>query len=186
MKLAIASVVLSTTQSTRLPRQTNSADRRYQQLMSMIKFHNPDFDERKYFVYGCNCLMLGKFRAWETNLNSIGDRPLSDPGHGKSVDALDSVCKAYKNCLKCARMTYGNQCIAEFVKYNYGLQDEVVCKDNSNSCERALCECDSMFAKQHVEAKDVFSTDYHMIMTQGDRSQLWNPIQNPNQCLTSG
>ena len=41
---------------------------------------------------------------------------MSDPGHGPPVDALDTVCKAYKDCLKCARMQHGDTCIGEFVK----------------------------------------------------------------------
>lgn len=187
MKLAIASIVLSTTTSTRLPRQINSAtDRRYKQLTSMMNFHNPEFDERKYWTYGCNCLILGKFLDWETSLNFIGDRPMSDPGHGKPVDALDSVCKAYKDCLKCARKTYGDECIGEFVKYRYGLrQDEIVCRDDPNSCKRALCECDAMFAQQHVAAKDVFDTQYHMFWAEQDGHKYWDPTE-PEKCQTSG
>ena len=57
----------------------------------MMDYFNDDFDERKYWAYGCNCLILG-------------DRPMSDPGHGLPVDALDSVCKAYKDCVKCAKV----------------------------------------------------------------------------------
>jgi len=64
--------------------------KRYFQLKSMMDYFNDDFDERKYWAYGCNCLILG-------------DRPMSDPGHGLPVDALDSVCKAYKDCVKCAK-----------------------------------------------------------------------------------
>merc|ERR1739848_372624 len=71
--------------------------RRYQQLTKMMVFHNAEFDERKYWTYGCNCLILG-------------DRPMSDPGLGKPVDALDSVCKKYKECVKCARLTHGEKC----------------------------------------------------------------------------
>ena len=51
--------------------------RRYSQLTKMMRFYNDDFDERKYWTYGCNCLMLG-------------DRPLSQPGIGPPVDELDT------------------------------------------------------------------------------------------------
>jgi len=37
----------------------SSLDRRYNQLTDMMLHHNPDFDERKYWTYGCNCLVLG-------------------------------------------------------------------------------------------------------------------------------
>ena len=61
----------------------------------------------------------------------LGDRPMSDMGHGRPVDALDTVCKAYKECLKCARMKHGDTCIGEFYKYKYGFNNgDVKCNDN--------------------------------------------------------
>ena len=112
-------------------------ERRYDQLIDLMRFSNPDFDERKYFAYGCNCMFLG-------------DRPMSEPGHGPAVDPLDGSCKAYKDCLKCAKMTYGNECIPEFHRYRYGLDEQgtMQCKEEANTCERALCECDMHFAKE--------------------------------------
>ena len=41
-------------------RQAPDAERRYNQLTDMMSFYNPDFDERKYWTYGCNCLILGQ------------------------------------------------------------------------------------------------------------------------------
>ena len=35
-------------------------ERRYNQLVDMMSFYNDEFDERKYWTYGCQCLMLGK------------------------------------------------------------------------------------------------------------------------------
>ena len=88
---------------------------------------------------------------------------MSDPGHGPPVDALDTVCKAYKDCLKCARMTHGDTCIGEFVQYRYGIRNgDIQCRDGVDSCDRALCECDAKFAREHVGAKDVFTEKYHM------------------------
>ena len=56
---------------------------------------------------------------------------MSDPGYGPPVDALDSVCKEYKDCVKCARMKHGDSCIGEFVKYRYGYTNgQAVCKGN--------------------------------------------------------
>merc|ERR1712141_207489 len=72
--------------------------RRYFQLTEMMENYNADFDERQYWAYGCNCFILG-------------DRPMSDPGHGPPVDSLDAVCKAYKDCVKCAKMEHGDACI---------------------------------------------------------------------------
>ena len=96
-------------------------ERRYSQLVDMMEHYNSNFDERKYWAYGCNCLILG-------------DRPMSDPGYGPPVDALDSVCKEYKDCVKCARMKHGDSCIGEFVKYRYGYTNgQAVCKGNNQT-----------------------------------------------------
>ena len=37
----------------------DGAERRYNQLTDMMTFFNPSFDERRYWTYGCNCLILG-------------------------------------------------------------------------------------------------------------------------------
>ena len=88
---------------------------------------------------------------------------MSDPGHGPPVDALDSVCKEYKDCVKCARMKYGDMCIGEFVKYKMRIKNgEVQCRDEADTCDRALCECDHLLARKHVAKKDVFKSKYHM------------------------
>ena len=47
--------------------------RRFFQLQSLISYYVPEFDERKIWFYGCNCLMES-------------DRPMSAPGYGKPVD----------------------------------------------------------------------------------------------------
>merc|ERR1712134_87416 len=134
-------------------------ERRYYQLAAMMSHYNPTFDERKYWTYGCNCLMLG-------------DRPMSDPGLGPPVDPLDNVCKKYKDCLKCARREHGDECIGEFTKYQFNLEafnrGKDICKNDPNDadpeerCKRALCECDAMFAEAHVAQKHVFDDKYHM------------------------
>jgi len=151
----------------------NSADgissRRYDDLHKIAKFYMPDFDERKYWAYGCNCLILG-------------DRPMSDPGHGKPVDELDTVCKAYKDCVKCVQMEYGSQCIGEFKKYRYGLnaqRGEVQCRDKPATCERALCECDAQFGRQMPAHRHVFSDDYHLFWS----TTGWSPEE---KCLHGG
>ena len=78
-------------------------ERRYFQLVKFMTFFNRDFNEGKFFAYGCNCMF-------------VGEMPLSRTGHGQPVDALDSACKKYKDCVKCARMSHGETCIPEFVK----------------------------------------------------------------------
>merc|ERR1712080_65756 len=109
--------------------------------------------ERKYWTYGCNCLILG-------------DRPMSDPGKGRPVDELDSVCKVYKDCQKCVQMKFGENCIGEMVKYKWGIKShDVFCKDKADTCERALCECDLQFAQDMPAHRDVYTDDYHMFYT---------------------
>ena len=100
--------------------------RRYSDLLKLVKVFTPEFDERKYWAYGCNCLILG-------------DRPMSDPGFGRPVDPLDQICKQYKvifrfvclsaktlkllkDCQKCVKREFGDECIGEFVKYDWRMR----------------------------------------------------------------
>jgi len=129
--------------------------RRYDQLVDMMAHFNADFDERKYWTYGCHCLMLG-------------DRPMSDMGHGVPLDPIDKACKDYKECQKCARDQYGDSCLGEFYRYSYGYNNDgsVRCNDDpgrnaEKACKRKLCECDAMFAEAHAGVKDLWNKDYH-------------------------
>ena len=110
-KILASSLMLSNGEIVRSPRSFPTReieqDRRYFQLKKIMEYYNEDFDERKYWAYGCNCHVLG-------------DRPMSDPGFGPPVDRLDSVCKQYKDCNKCAREKFGESCIGEIVQYRYG------------------------------------------------------------------
>lgn len=40
--------------------RVDNSVRRYFQLTTMMEHVNPEFDEKKYWTYGCNCLVLGK------------------------------------------------------------------------------------------------------------------------------
>ena len=71
-------------------------ERRYSQLLDMMGHYNADFDDEKYLVYGCNCVYAG------------------GPSLGPPVDALDTVCKKYKDCLKCTEKEHGSTCIGAF------------------------------------------------------------------------
>ena len=90
------------------------AERRYDDLESIAKKYwnkqgmtgKNKFDDRKYWTYGCHCFLLG-------------DRPMSEMGKGRPVDALDNKCKNYKDCQKCVREEYGEACIGEFVRYTW-------------------------------------------------------------------
>ena len=42
---------------------------------------------------------------------------MTEMGMGRPKDALDSKCKAYKECQRCVRKNHGDECIGEFVAY---------------------------------------------------------------------
>jgi len=155
------------------PRQSEGitkwdTDRRYNQLTSMMNHYNPNFDIQKYWSYGCNCLLMG-------------DRPMSSRGEGAPVDALDTVCRAYKDCQQCARMIYGDQCIGEFTRYRFKRivlsngQEDVECKSKPDTCEQALCQCDKQFARDHGPATASFNIAYHAFWGGFDSSTQCNP-----------
>jgi len=111
--------------------------KRYSQLIDQMALYNTEFDERKYWAYGCHCYILG-------------DRPMSEMGHGRPCDALDNKCKAYKDCQKCVRETHGDSCIGEFVRYTWRYstkRNQFESKNPAGSCERELFECDLQFVK---------------------------------------
>ena len=106
MKLFLLASVSASIVKRDVEDKTLEGEKRYNQLVDMMTHYNPDFDERKYWAYGCNCL-------------NVGDRAMSDPGYGKPVDDLDAVCKKYKDCVKCAKQEFGEMCIGEFVRVSY-------------------------------------------------------------------
>merc|ERR1711937_796545 len=134
-------------------------DRRYDDLEKIAKkYWNKQgmtgknrFDDRKYWTYGCHCFLLG-------------DRPMSEMGHGRPVDALDNKCKAYKDCQKCVREKHGEECIGEFVRYTWKYSSKAsdfVSSDAAGSCKRELFECDVQFVKDTFAQREVFNEDYH-------------------------
>lgn len=152
-KIAAGALVIGVARATPVDKTlTDGQEKRYSQLIGMMEYNNANFDDRQYWTYGCNCLMLG-------------DRPMSEPGKGQPVDALDTVCKRYKDCLKCASMTHGDQCLGEIVRYRVNMNAAPVCKDDVGTCGRDLCECDKLFAEEHVGAIGSYSDDYHRFYT---------------------
>lgn len=124
-------------------------EKRYHQLITQMNFYNLDFDPRKFWGYGCNCFHLS-------------DRPMTDGLGLGVVDELDTACKKYKECLKCAAMEHGNACVGELVKYKFeALGMQVQCKNKAGTCERSLCECDNLLARTHVLAADAWDSKYH-------------------------
>lgn len=130
-----------------------NTERRYVDLHAITTHYNPEFDHRKFWYYGCHCLMLS-------------DRAMSTRGVGKPVDELDSLCKLYKECVHCAKMEYGPECIPEAVKYRWDVNSDgkVVSKGNQpGTCKRALFECDNMYATKLAasSAMENWNKDYH-------------------------
>ena len=99
MKISLTTLAMASASIVKREDQETAQGRKYSQLMAMMTHYNPDFDFRKYFAYGCHCM--------------IGKAPLANPGHGSPVDGLDSICRNYKKCLKCAKSVFGDTCVVE-------------------------------------------------------------------------
>ena len=132
-------------------------DRRYVDLSLMSSKHwkkqgnGRDWDERKFWGYGCHCFM-------------VGDRPMSDMGHGKPVDALDSACRLWKDCQKCVRENHGDDCIGEMRKYTWkysSKQQTFVMMNKPGTCEREIGECDLKFVFDTYANKDSYNEDFN-------------------------
>ena len=97
---------------------------------------------------------------------------MSDPGFGKPVDPLDQICKQYKDCQKCVRREYGDECIGEFVKYDWRMRRGAPqCQNAPGTCERNLCECDLDFARKMPGQYEVFDAKYHLFWSE----EGWEP-----------
>merc|ERR1719361_555851 len=106
-----------------------------------------EWDERKFWGYGCHCFM-------------VGDRPMSEMGHGIPVDELDSGCRAWKDCQMCVRKNHGEQCIGEFKKYTWkyaGKIGDFKILNQPGTCERELGECDLKFVKDTFNARNAYN-----------------------------
>ena len=73
MKLSVA--IVSTVAATAIVKRSDEnqeklldGEKRYSQLVDMMGHYNSDFDERKYWAYGCNCLILGEYLHFQVYL----------------------------------------------------------------------------------------------------------------------
>ena len=71
--LIIASAHANVNHSHRRVARQADDDRRYFQLVDMMENYNPQFDERKYWAYGCNCLILGEFEFKNDSIELLND-----------------------------------------------------------------------------------------------------------------
>lgn len=147
----------------------DDGERRYRETTRIIAFYNSEVDIKQMTSYGCNCF-------------AVGDRPLSGSTiRGPPVDALDQMCKDYKDCLSCAMEKYGkDKCVPEFIEGSikgryrvaYGNKadpNNVTCKDDPGTCKRDLCECSKKLGKAiaskpwdqlYDESKSAFYGDF--------------------------
>lgn len=140
--------------------------RRYGDLAEMSLKHwkkqgnGREWDERKYWGYGCHCFMLG-------------DRPMTEMGHGTPVDGLDSACHKWKLCQRCAREKHGDTCIGEFVKYTWKFSGQLqtfVMLNEAGTCERELGECDMKFVIDTHANKDFYEEENNVFYGNFDKS----------------
>ena len=62
MKLSLIASVSAFTTENRVSRDVEEkGEKRYKQLAEMMGHYNSDFDEKKYWAYGCHCFKLGKY-----------------------------------------------------------------------------------------------------------------------------
>ncbi|CAG5110991.1 Oidioi.mRNA.OKI2018_I69.chr2.g5332.t2.cds [Oikopleura dioica] len=64
---------------------------------------NDNLELNMLWGYGCHCF-------------TFNDRPLSTMGSGQPRDQLDRHCKEYKECQRCARDRFGDECVPEIIK----------------------------------------------------------------------
>ena len=95
-------------------------------------------------------------------------------GSGQPRDQLDRHCKEYKECQRCARDRFGDECVPEIVKYEWKnststLADHLQCGDAPATCERALCECDKAFSSSLSDKMNDFNNEYSIWSRRWDR-----------------
>ena len=107
----------------------------------MLDHYNQDFkaDSNYYNEYGCNCL---------------GNLDRYAIGVGVTLDHIDRGCKMWHTCMKCAQEEYGDQCNSKNNNYRMDIVGgDVQCKNDPDSCKRAICECDKIYAINMGERK---------------------------------
>ena len=57
------------------------------------------------------------------------------------------------------------------------------CKDDANTCHRALCECDLAFAKNSAPVVSVWDEDYHAFWSK--RPGGWDENDYDNNCVNN-
>lgn len=111
-------------------------------MLKMLKFAEPNMKSKHWLEYGCHC-----FADIKTDILT--------PGHGRTIDKIDSACRSLIECLTCSTEDHGeSKKCNPYVGYSYESfvnpdtdEKEIQCMDNNNSCKRSMCECDATFIK---------------------------------------
>merc|ERR1712039_20934 len=147
--------------------------RRYADLAEISKKHwkkqnlAKEWDERKYWGYGCHCFM-------------VGDRPMSEMGRGAAVDGLDSACRRWKQCQKCVRQKHGDSCIGEIVSYTWKFsarQQEFQILNPNGSCPKELGECDLQLVKEQFTNRDYYDSSNNYFYGNFDKDDDSNCVK---------
>ena len=70
--------------------------RKMKHMAEIVAFFQQDRSFSKYYQYGCHC--------WQDRIGQM----LS--GGGKAVDSIDKSCMQHKQCSKCAKIDFGEEC----------------------------------------------------------------------------
>lgn len=111
-------------------------------VLKMLKFAEPERKSKEWLEYGCHC-----FSDIKTDILTTG--------FGRSVDKIDSACRALVDCLTCSTTDHGeSKKCNPYVGYSYEAETDeetgkngIQCTDSISSCKRSMCECDSQFLK---------------------------------------
>ena len=105
-------------------------DKNWMDLTAMLDYYNDEWKLNSEYLtdYGCHCR------------NNLDRR---QEGLGSPYGAVDTNCHIWKQCLKCARTLYGDECTAQDIKYNVKLSEgSYQCQNAPGTCRKAICECD--------------------------------------------
>lgn len=132
----------------------------------MASHYDSSWNTMKHAAYGCNCNMM------------LGRQSPTKREHGQAIDELDATCKSYRECQQCVLNTFGEECIAENVTYNFDINGlEAKCLDKDGSCQRALCECDLQFAVSHSAKAHFYNEEFSHIFSMFEHEAIC-----PNIC----
>ena len=71
-------------------------------------------------------------------------------------------------------MKHGDSCESKLTEYSFQISNgTAICENRANTCERALCECDVEFAREHFLQIKVFDDKYRH--HRNPRPSQWDP-----------